>query len=286
MIRPSVAPDTPVPKRRTPPIVTEILQDRLPVAAWTAPHTLRLPGTQPIAPSDWLLRDEAFASQMALRDRLIAERPGDVHATTGGPDAAAVELLDLVLAHLAADPCYTREAGAVRRPDGVRVPLDGPPLLVAGRLVQEDFAVHERAEGEPEHRLTGAILCFPSNWTLAEKLGRPLTGIHAPVERYDAGVAARVQRLFDHLRPEPPLMRSNLLFYAHDALYNPRPEYGRHAPAPAAARYLRVERQVLRRLPETGAVVFSIHTYLVRPEALTAEQRVRLEALHPGALAG
>ena len=43
---------------------------------------------------------------------------------------------------------------------------------------------------------------------------------------------------------------------------------------------------VLLRLPQTRrAVVFSIHTYMVRPEALTPEQRYSLEAQHPGALA-
>ena len=52
-----------------------ILQERLPVAPWMAEHTLRLPGHRdPIEPADWLQRDEAFAAQMAYRDRLIAER--------------------------------------------------------------------------------------------------------------------------------------------------------------------------------------------------------------------
>ena len=73
-----------------------ILQDRLGVAPWMAEHTLRLPGTQPIEPADWLQRDEAFAAQMALRDRLIAEREGEVHAMIEGAAAAAAEVRELV----------------------------------------------------------------------------------------------------------------------------------------------------------------------------------------------
>ena len=259
----------------------EILQSRLPFAPWMAGHTLRLPGTGPIPLEEWLQRDEAFAAQMARRDRLIAERPEAVHAMFEDCRPAAEELLGLVLA--AIGPDYRREDEAVVRPDGVSVPLDGPPLLVAGRLVQEDFCILEKPEGGAEHVLTGAVLCFPSNWTLCEKLGKGLARIHLPVESYDEGIARRVQRLFDVLRPEVPLMRANLILYAEPDLFNPRTEFHRHTPEEGAARYLRVERQVLRRLPRTGAVVFSIHTYMVQPGALSPEQRQGLEAVRPGA---
>jgi hypothetical protein len=262
-----------------------VLQRRLPVAPWMADHMLRLPGTVPIAPADWLQRDDAFAGQMAARDYLIAERPAAVHALADGARPAAVELLALVLAHLDGVEGYAREGGAMRRPDGILVPLDGEPLLVAGRLVQEDLVLLERPEGADEHVLTGAILCFPSNWTLAEKFGHGLARIHAPVEPYDAGVARRVQRLLDAIRPEAPLMRANLLLYVEPVLFNPRPEFARHAPEAGAAEYVRVERQTLLRLPETRAVAFSIHTYLLRPADLTGEQRARLADVCPGAFA-
>ena len=59
----------------------------------------------------------------------------------------------------------------------------------------------EKPDGAAEHVLTGAILCFPSNWTLAQKFGMRLARIHLPVERYDEAVARRVQRLFDACGP-------------------------------------------------------------------------------------
>jgi hypothetical protein len=263
----------------------QILQSRLPVAPWMAEHTLRLPGTAPIAPADWLQRDDAYAAQMAYRDALIDERPDAVHALLPGAETAADELLATVLAHLAEAPGHRREPGGLRRPDGVLVPLDGPPLRVAGRLVQEDLCLLEKPDGGAEHVLTGAVLCFPSNWTLAEKLGRGLVRIHRPVAPYDDGVARRVQRMFDLIRPEAPLMRANLLVHDACELHNPRPEAARHHAAPGAGRFVRVERQVLLRLPATRAIVFSIHTYVVAPEALTAAQREGLAAARPGALA-
>lgn len=262
--------------------MTAILQRRLPMAPWMADHTLRLPGTGPIALADWLQRDEVFAEQMALRDDLITRRPGDVHALQDGALPAAEELLALVLAHLEGVPGYVREGATLRRPDGVRVALDGPPLLTAGRLVQEDLVLLERPEGTDEHVLTGAVLCFPSNWTLAQKLGRPLSRIHLPVAVYDAGVAKRVQRLFDAIRPEAPLMRANFIAYGHADLHSPRPEFSRHTPGPGEVRYIRSERQTLLRLPRSRAVVFSIHVYQMPLEALDPDERARLEVVRPG----
>lgn len=264
-----------------PDAIAEILHDRLPVAPWMAGHTFRLPGIVPIAPPEWLLQDEVFAAQMTLRDRLIRDRPEAVHAELPGAGPAAQELLAVVLTHLDGVPGYARTRAGMIRPDGIEVPLDAPPLITAGRLVQEDLCLLEKPAEAVEHVLTGAILCFPSNWTLAQKIGMPLMRIHLPVAPYDETMGRRVQRLFDAVRPGAPLMRANLIPYAHPALHSPRPEFGRHRPAAGEVRFLRVERQVMLRLPETGAVVFSIHTHLVRPGALSPEQRTRLAELRP-----
>lgn len=258
-----------------------ILQARLPYAPWVDPRQRRLPGTRPLDPAEWLLVDDAHAAQMAERDRLVAEAPEAVHALMPEALPAAQELLARVLADLSHLPGYTVAPEAVHRPDGVRVALDpARPLLTLARLVQEDFCLLQPRG--PEHLLTGAILCFPASWTLAEKIGRPLTAIHAPVREYDAGLAARVQRLFDAIRPPQPLWRVNVLAYADPTLFAPRAEADpRPAPAGRGA-YVRSERQCLLRLPETGAVVFSIHTAVVRRDALTPDEAAAFAALHDG----
>lgn len=246
-----------------------ILQDHIPHRPWDDPRLTRLPGIQPLDPADWLRRDEAYAAQMAERDRLIATRPEAVHALTLRGEAAAAELYAHVLAQLEGP----RVEGALIRPDGVAVPLDPTrPLLTLGRLVQEDLCLLEEDGGE--HVLTGAILCFPASWTLAEKIGRPLTGIHTPVAVYDEGLARRVQRLFDAIRPEQPLWRANALLYEDPALHQPRRE-GESRPRPGQRDFLRSERQCLLRLPQTRAVVFSIHTYVLRLSTLAEGEAIR-----------
>ncbi len=253
--------------------MTLILHKHLPFAPWADARTRRLPGILPVEPGDWLRIDEAFAGQMAERDRLIAERPAAVHALSERGRPAAEELLGVVLADLEARPDYAVSATAVTRPDGVVVALDrAQPMLTLGRLCQDDFCLLEQAEGEAEHVLTGAILCFPASWTLAEKFLRPLIGIHHNVPVYDLEIAKRVQRLFDAIRPGAALWRANALHYSDGTLHHPRTEAAPRVKPVGDAPFIRSERQCLTRLPETRAVVFSIHTYLLRIEDLTPDQ--------------
>lgn len=253
-----------------------VLQDRLPHVPWMDPATARLPGMRPCGPEDWLRVDEAYAGQMAERDWLIATRAPLVHALLPEGRAAAAELLDRALDVLARRDGFAVRGAAVTRPDGVLVPVDRAyPLITLGRLVQEDLCLMEK-QGE-ESVLTGAILCFPASWTLAQKIGRPMTGIHAPVAHYDADLARRVQRLFDMVRVGAPMERYNALVYDDPTLHQPRLETEQR-PRPVDRLFLRSERQVVMRLPVTGAVVFSIHTYIVPMVALDAAAREGLRA--------
>lgn len=255
-----------------------ILQDRLPHAPWSAPHTARLPGIQPAEPESWIVQDEAFAGQMAERDRLIATQPNLVHDLRPEAREGAGELLGCVLDILSRRAGYDVEAGTVTRPDGVVVLLDvSNPLLTLGRLVQEDLCILTSSPNG--HVLSGAVLCFPASWTLSEKIGRPMVAIHNPVDSYDDTMARRVQRLFDVLRPEAPLWRSNALIYQDPTLFQPRSELFPRQEPEGQADYIRSERQTLVKLPLSGVTVFAIHTVVVHKRALTDEQRTGLEEL-------
>ncbi len=140
--------------------------------------------------------------------------------------------------------------------------------------MQEDFCILQKQGGE--HVLTGALLCFPASWTLSEKFMQPLTMIHVPVDSYDDGMAKRVQRMFDMVRPEQPLWRANALFYVDPALYQPRSIDDARERGGQDAPYIRSERQTILRLANTDAIVFSIHTYQIRRESLTADQAATL----------
>lgn len=249
-----------------------ILQKRLSFAPWAEERTRRLPGVVPISTEDWLEVDDAYAAQMAERARLIAAVPQTVLALTEPARPAAEELYETVLALL---PLlgFAFDARTVTRPDGVCVALDRTdPLRTLGLLVQQDLCLMQA--GPEGHALTGAVLCFPAGWTLAEKLGRPMMGIHVPVAKYTPEIGARVQRLMDGVQPGRPLMRGTAHHFG-GPLHNPRREAQGRAPQ-GDLPWIRVERQVLLRLPETRAVVFSIHTQIVDPADLSPEQAATL----------
>ena len=256
-----------------------IVHDHLPKAPWLDPAAWRLPGVQPLPPQDWLIRDEVFARQMALRDHLIAQRPNEVHAILPAAHDAAVECLDTGIAHMKSDQAYVFEGKSATRPDGMRIPINWEtPLITLGRLQQADICLLQ--DGRSGHILTGAILCFPAQWTLAEKLGHPLGRIHKPVQGYAGDIEKRVQRLFDAIRPGQVLWRANALLYDAPNLFTPKREAEKtERRAKKSNRFVRSERQTLRRLPESRAVVFAIHTYMIPVDRLTSTQRNALDLL-------
>lgn len=264
----------------------EILQSQLKVAPWTDAALRRLPGVQPLREDEWLLVDDAYAAQMKLREALIEGQRGKVLALSEEARPAADELLSDVLTAAGGLSGYRRQGMDILRPDGKSVRIDqGDPLATIGRICQADFCILQKPPGEDEHVLTGAILCFPASWTLAEKFMRPLSAIHAPVKPYTAQMGQRVQRMFDAVRAGRGLWRANALIYDDPSLFQPRAQGEARRDPGAEAPFIRSERQCITRLGRSGAVIFSIHTTVVARSSLSAEQARALKE-HPIVHAG
>jgi hypothetical protein len=231
---------------------------QLPLVFTQGPYKLAM-GLNALDPADWLWLDERYPAEIARRAVLIAERPAQVHAMRPEAEPAARELLAMVRQHLAR-----------HHPGHAPGPADGddPPLVALGRMAQEDFCLLER-QGDGPYALTAAILCFPSHWHLHEKLGRPLAEIHAPVPGFNTKLGGPAERFFANLLVERLVWRANWTLVESPDLFHPQPREtildlsGENA---GQRLWLRVERQTLRRLPATGAVVFTIRT-LVEPLA-------------------
>ena len=239
----------------------EILHDSLP---YDLSRKRPLPAVAPLEPEKLLIKDSAYAAQMAERERLIKDYKKDVIQLDPSAFEAAQELLDYILNLLPFLDGFTRDNHYISCPDGRSVFLNySDPLTTLGCLLQSDFCILDKHN--EEHILKGAVLCFPSSWSLEEQFLRPLSIIHAPIKAYDQDVTRRVQRLFDGIKPQKPLWRFNELYYDRPDLYQPRTTSNRRPVLNGPdRRYLRSERQVLFRLPHTKVIVFSIHTHVLK----------------------
>lgn len=249
-------------------------------------------GVAAIEARHWFELGDDYAAQIAEKQRLLAARRAEVFRMLPQAEAPARELLAAV-ARWCIDTHpdrFAREGDALRCPDGRRVSLAGmPPLEAAALLVQEDLCLLQAdAGGTPI--LAGACLCFPSRWRLADKLGRPMLEIHAPVPGLNPRIGATIDRFLAGLKAGNIYTRTNWSLTTDPALF--QPVALPHDPIPAAEAgervFYRVERQTLRLLPETGAVLFGIRVHqhkLAAFAALPDKRRALAEAvaaLDPG----
>ncbi len=188
-------------------------------------------------------------------------------------------------------PESTEVARAIAEHVGGELRDDVHPLDAAARLVPEDLVLMVerpirgggRADsGTTELVFGGGSVCFPNRWDLRSKLGRTMAEVHEPVAQLNEQLGTAVDRFFQRLRPERSFWRLGWGILDTDDRYTPID--GTAAPRPVvadpAAMWLRVERETLRRFPATGAVLFTIRTYVTPLDvALTNRStRARLAA--------
>ena len=110
----------------------------------------------------------------------------------------------------------------------------------------------------------GGCVCFPSAWSLPEKLGLTVTEIHAVVPGLNAALEPRIDRLLCSLKSGDGWLRSNWGV----AATSERDLHPAHCriPWPDALQddsvWIRREHQILFRLPKSGGIVFGIRLEL------------------------
>ncbi len=189
----------------------------------------------------------------------------DVVATNPRGDEGSRELLDEVIRFL-----------SVHHPlRPTKVSANEHPIVQASRLVQEDLCVLVKDDA---WRLRAACVCFPSRWKLASKINTTLDEIHVPVPGYDEELARPTRGLFDRLTPERSFWRLNWTLLDSPTLF--QPTTSRAAPSGDLADwFFRVERQTLRQLPRSRAIVFTIRTYVTSAATLNERDREFVPAL-------
>lgn len=205
------------------------------------------PGLKPIPPETWLDPDTEAEGWLAEKRALMRARRADVFGAAPASEAAMREAADAVLAAAPGAPEGDWET----------------PLEHAASAVSDDLCLLMR-DGEGFWRLEAGSLCAPTFWRLSEKIGQPLSGLHDPVPGANPGMVGRIHRMFDALRPGQVLERFNWTVQPGTERFTPSQapfktraaQMGRDGALDAL--WLRVERQTISKLPETGAVIFTI----------------------------
>ena len=131
--------------------------------------------------------------------------------------------------------------------------------------MQEDLCLIQNGEAGPV--FTAASLCFPSRWRLLDKIGKPLSAVTGRCRFMPNRLAGPVDRFMRHLKPGHIVSRLNWSLLDDPALFQPggkwRVEARRyHCGECRKPVFLRVERQTVRRLPATEAVLFGIRVHV------------------------
>lgn len=248
--------------------------------------------------ADWIEVDDLLGEHLRQKDELFTAKHDIVFQAAGDTLEAQGEVLHLLMDYLPEryPQLYARSGDTITVEPLARTydPADfaDRPLELAARLVQDDLVLMRKQDGE--HKLVAAALCFPSSWSLAEKFGKAMADIHGPVPGFGRGgrTAAMIERIFSNLKPEQPVERFNWSLYDTPELFYPERSHTKSGLFDDAGNqniWLRVERQTLRCLPESGDILFTIKicldpfaTLQKHPDGarLAAKMREQIEALN------
>lgn len=155
-------------------------------------------------------------------------------------------------------------------------------MRTVARLIQDDLAIMiERSDGQ-YYLLAGSIL-LAGFWRLSDKFGMPLSEIHTSgfVPAFKPKLERGMMNFFRRLQPASPMVRNNYFIQVDPDLAWSKSlgdEDGNigwinsECVTDVQRHQFRTERQSLRRLPRTGAIVFTIRIYL-EPIVKIAKER-------------
>jgi hypothetical protein len=160
--------------------------------------------------------------------------------------------------------------------------LGAADLESAARAHWEDFCILTQDAPGQSYRLVAAAVAFPTDWRLSEKIGKPLHAVHEPIHGYAEQLSDGVDRFMDKLRTGEIFGRTNMFVMpSGEARYMPElPAEQRYAHVTSdnagSTLFARCERETLRRLPETGAIVFTIGVFRTSLGSLSDEAMERI----------
>jgi len=219
-------------------------------------------GLKPIALESWLLPDDQF-EWTAQKGLILDQISTEVFQALPTSMPAQIEAAELV------SKCL-----------GAKLQANEPPLMAASRLVSDDLILMEKIDDR--WQLTALSLCSPTFFDAKYAIGNSLTLLHDSIPTGDYDLAGRISRVFDSFTPDNILERFNWTVQWGGDKYTPKGQVLRDAASVAPTTdaptmlFERVERQTIRRLPKSGAVLFTIRVRLTKLFDILQNERARM----------
>lgn len=125
--------------------------------------------------------------------------------------------------------------------------------------------------GQEPRALAGEVV-FPSSWSLADKIGLPMSGVHEPVPGLHEQIGPGIQSFLSRLKAGAAWERENWGLSADDELnHHPSRDLPRLSKdSQPESTWIRLEHQFLTRLPATQAILFGIRVTCHRLDQVAA----------------
>lgn len=215
----------------------------------------------PDADHRWImaLRQEDSADYFADRDSTGAVRAERAHWLAEDPKKYAALLPEAYPA--------LQETLELARTLGAKFDSDGnafEQLLALGRIWEPDFVwMHAGQDGI--HRAIGGVVCFPSSWAFGEKLGQPMRDIHHLVPGLNDALGRQIDTFLTKQVPGVPWRRENWslsrIADLNQHVSRPRPRLDETITPDEV--WVRLEHQLLMKLPRSGSILFGIRIEVV-----------------------
>lgn len=228
----------------------------------------------------WLDMDKYYWRYIEEKKRIFHTYGNEnVDCLPEGEDAA-MELMEIVTDHMLARYPYLftlledkGSNGKIVRNEmtlevlDMTLPMKQHPLIYVSKMAKEDFYLVKQDPTTKLHYLVAAAVPFPGgSFRVSEKLGKNLDIIHAEVPYYHEKLKKSMERWFERLGPNDPVERASwYITWDHKLRVNNVYQTEENLPAVDPTTVdpkdfvVRVERQTLRRLPKSRAIIFTNH---------------------------
>jgi dimethylamine monooxygenase subunit A len=156
--------------------------------------------------------------------------------------------------------------------DGLEPAADTTSIDSLGRSWEPDFVILDRAA---PHKVRGGCVCFPSGWSLQDKIGKSLFLTHAPVPGLNDDLGTNISKLLSRIDLGQFFQRTNWgLTEAAELDQHPRHKIPAIAAEADPRRvYLRIEWQVLTAI-SPAALLFGIRVFHVPVEEVKSSREL------------